>query len=102
MIGRISVRPAIFILLSIFFTTALRAQPVLPDMIGATQDGMNILSWTSQYNGIKSIAVQRSADSVYNFATIGYVKELGKGPQAFIDGHPMPGNNWYRLYIVFN
>lgn len=71
-------------------------------MIGATQDGMNILSWTCQYNGIKSIAVQRSADSVYNFTTIGYVKELAKGPQAFIDGHPMPGSNWYRLYIVFN
>ncbi len=102
MIERISVRPAIFILLSLLFATGLRAQPILPDMIGATQDGMNILSWTCQYNGIKSIAVQRSADSVYNFATIGYVKELAKGPQAFIDGHPMPGSNWYRLYIVFN
>src|SRR5690606_28824919 len=57
---------------------------------------------TSQYDVIKSIAVQRSADSAFNFATIGYVKKLGKGPQAFIDGHPMPGANWYRLYIVFN
>lgn len=78
------------------------AQPALPDMVGVTQRGVNILSWTCQYDGIKSIAVQRSADSTYNYATIGYVKNLKKGPQAFIDGHPNPGKNWYRLYIVFN
>lgn len=101
MIEQLSLRPVILLLLTLVLGTSLRAQPILPDMIGATQDGMNILSWTCQYDGIKSIAVQRSADSVFNFATIGYVKELRKGPQAFIDGHPMPGNNWYRLYIVF-
>lgn len=78
------------------------AQPLLPDMVGTTQKGVNILSWTSQYDGLKSIAVQRSADSTYNYVSIGYVKNLKKGPQAFIDGHPAPGKNWYRLYIVFN
>ncbi len=77
------------------------AQPPLPDMVGVTQKGLNILSWTSQYDKLKSIAVQRSADSFFNYTTIGYVKELKKGPQAFIDGHPMPGKNWYRLQIVF-
>lgn len=102
MIGKSPVTPAILALLLLFSASRLQAQPILPDMIGATQDGMNILSWVCQYNGIKSIAVQRSADSVYNFSTIGYVKELSKGSQAFIDGHPAPGNNWYRLYIVFN
>lgn len=74
----------------------------MPDMIGVTQNGMNVLTWTAQYDGIKSIAVQRSQDSVHNFATIGYVKDIKKGPQAFIDGHPNPGKNWYRLYIAFN
>ena len=83
-------------------TQLLKAQPVLPDIVGATDKGINVLSWTSQYDGIKSIAVQRSSDSVYNFATIGYVKNLKKVTQAFIDGHPVPGNNWYRLYINFN
>lgn len=78
------------------------AQPILPDMVGASDKGINVLSWTCQYDGIKSIAVQRSTDSVFNYATIGYVKNLKKGPQAYIDGHPDPGNNWYRLYIVFN
>lgn len=78
------------------------AQPILPDMVGASDKGINVLSWTCQYDGIKSIAVQRSTDSVYNYATVGYVKNLKKGPQAYIDGHPDPGSNWYRLYIVFN
>lgn len=87
-----------FTLLS--FTTL--AQPILPDIAGASEKGINVLSWTCQYDGIKSIAVQRSADSVYNYSTVGYVKNLKKGLQAFIDGHPAPGKNWYRLYIVFN
>jgi hypothetical protein len=91
-----------FVFLLMLATVKAYAQPALPDMVGVTQKGINILSWTSQYDGIKSIAVQRSADSNYNYATIGYVKNLKKGPQAFIDGHPSPGKNWYRLYIVFN
>ena len=80
---------------------AAKAQPTLPDIMVLTQNGVNIISWVSQYEGLKSIAVQRSADSVFNYATIGYVKNLKKGPQAFIDGHPNPGVNWYRLTIVF-
>lgn len=81
--------------------TSTYAQPILPDILGASDKGINILSWTCQYDGIKSIAVQRSSDSVYSYATIGYVKNKKKGPQAYIDGHPEIGTNWYRLYIVF-
>jgi hypothetical protein len=76
--------------------------PQLPYIAGATDRGISVLSWYCQYDGIKTIAVQRSRDSIHNFMTVGYVKNLKKGPQAFIDGHPMPGNNWYQLYIVFN
>lgn len=75
---------------------------MLPDITGSTSKGLNILSWECQYDGIKSIAVQRSSDSIYNYVTLGLVKNLKKGPQAYIDGHPKPGKNWYRLYIVFN
>ncbi len=95
-------RVLFFLLIFLLCNAKAFAQPSLPDMVGVTQKGVNILSWTCQYDGIKSIAVQRSADSNYNYATIGYVKNLKKGPQAFIDGHPNPGKNWYRLYIVFN
>lgn len=86
---------------TVFLATVV-AQPALPDMMAVTQNGVNVLSWVSQFEGVKSIAVQRSGDSVYNFSTIGYVKSVKKGSQAFIDGHPNPGANWYRLYIVFS
>ena len=80
----------------------LYAQPQLPDIAGTTTKGVNILTWTCQYDGIKSIAVQRSRDSAYSYATVGYVKNTKKGVQVFLDGHPAAGNNWYQLYIVFN
>ncbi len=89
--------------LSLLFVAATAfAQPTLPDITGSTDKGINVISWNCQYDGIKSIAVQRSSDSVYNFVTLGLVRNLKKGPQAYIDGHPKPGKNWYRLYIVFN
>lgn len=94
-------KPRLLIFFFLFIASKSFAQPLLPDMVGVTQKGMNILSWTSQYERLKSIAVQRSNDSFFNYATIGYVKDLKKGPQAFIDGHPMPGINWYRLQIAF-
>lgn len=82
--------------------SAAKAQPVLPEIATATSNGVNFLSWTNQYDGIRSIAVQRSPDSVFNWTVIGFVKNLKKGPQAYIDGHPRPGKNYYRLEIVFN
>lgn len=94
-------KPRLILCLLLLLSSRAIAQPLLPDLVGVTQKGMNLLSWTSQYQRLKSIAVQRSNDSFFNYATIGYVKDLQKGPQAFIDGHPLPGTNWYRLQIAF-
>lgn len=87
-----------------FLITALPAiaQPTLPDMIGSNEKGLVLLSWTCQYDGVKSISVLRSSDSTFNYSTVGYVKKLYKGVQGFIDGHPYPGKNYYKLAIVFN
>jgi hypothetical protein len=88
---------------SILFVGEANAQvPLLPDMSAGTEKAINFLTWNCQYDGIKSIAVQRSNDSVYNYVTIGYVKNLKPGVQAYIDGHPQPGKNFYRLYIAFD
>ncbi len=92
----------IFVVFALCFSPSAQAQPQLPDMASVTQKGLVVLGWTAQFDGIKSIAVQRSSDSVYNFTTIGFVKNTKKGPQGFIDGHPMPGKNYYRLYIAFS
>lgn len=85
-----------------FVTLLAHAQPALPEVAHATSKAVNFLSWTSPYEHIRSIAVQRSPDSVFNWQVIGFVKDLNQGPQAFIDGHPIPGRNFYRLEIVFS
>lgn len=77
------------------------AQPMLPDLTCVTQNGMNVITWNCQYDGIKSIAVQRSSDSSFNYITIGFVRQTQKGVQFYLDGHPHAGNNWYRLKIIF-
>lgn len=78
------------------------AQPVLPAISAVTEGGFTVLSWNNPYeSGLKSISVQRSADSNYNFSTIGYVSNLKKGVQSFVDAHPMVGKNWYRVVILF-
>jgi len=84
-------------------TTKIYAQPELPNIAVTTQGGINILSFSNPYeSGIKSIAVERSSDSVLNFTNIGYVGSVKKGPASFVDAHPMVGKNWYRLQIVFS
>jgi len=88
-------------LLAAFSPFITDAQPTLPDVAAAANNGIVILSWNCQYTGIKSITVLRSSDSVANYATIGKVKKLDKGTQAFVDGHPAPGKNFYRLIILF-
>jgi hypothetical protein len=102
MIRNVFLRLAIIIISAFVILPSSKAQPLLPDIQGEIQKGINVVSWITQFDGIKSIAVQRSNDSVFNFAAVGYVKNVKKGPQAFVDGHPNPGVNWYRLYIVFN
>lgn len=76
--------------------------PTLPDLLAITKDGINILSWNNPYDkGVKTIAVQRSADSNYNFVTIGVASKTTGGVANFVDPHPMAGKNWYRLIITF-
>lgn len=92
----------LFVLIIIAFSFTTIAQPALPDIISEEENGIVLLSWTCQYDGVKSIAVLRSADSNFNYSTVGFVKKLLKGTQAYADGHPMPGWNYYKLSIVFS
>lgn len=97
------IRAAIVLLLLLNVTNYTYAQPTLPDIAVVTQGGINVLSFLNPYeSGIKSIAVERSADSVVNFTTVGYVASVKKGAASFVDAHPLVGRNWYRLQIVFS
>lgn len=76
--------------------------PTLPDFSAVTKDGINILSFTNPYeSGVKIITVQRSADSNYNFTTIGTVPKITKGAAVYVDPHPLVGKNWYRIVLEF-
>jgi hypothetical protein len=101
MFNRLFLRSAILLLLLLSIHSTAFSQPTLPDMACVTQNGINILTWNCQYDGLKSIAVQRSTDSNFNYVTIGYVKDLKKGVQFYLDGHPKAGTNWYRITLIF-
>lgn len=95
-------RSALYSIIILFLSLRMAAQPTLPAIAGSAEKGLVVLSWTCQYNGVKSIAVMRSSDSAFNYSIIGYVKKLDKGVQAFVDGHPLAGKNFYRLSVVFS
>lgn len=92
----------LFILVFLFGALDVAAQPTLPDIAGSAKNGIVILSWVCQYNGIKSITVLRSSDSINNYTVIGHVKKRDKGVEAFVDGHPVAGKNYYKLSIIFS
>jgi hypothetical protein len=94
--------PLRILFLLLLFSQVCNAQPPqLPAMNIITEKAQNILTWTNQYDGIKSIAVQRSIDSIRNFVTIGIINTPKKGPMTFTDERPMPGRNHYRLMVDF-
>jgi hypothetical protein len=93
------------ILFSSFFANAQVSEaiqvPQLPAMQIVTDETINILSWNSQYHGIKSIAIQRFSDSLNNFVTIGLVTKPKIGLHSYTDIQPLVGVNSYRLLILF-
>lgn len=94
---------AAFVLLAPLGTRAQQtAYPDLPSMTVVTEKATNKLGWNCQYDGVKSIAIQRSSDSVKNFITIGVINNPRKGQQSFVDERPMVGRNNYRLFILFS
>ncbi|MCL6524082.1 MAG: hypothetical protein K6T34_05405 [Thermoflavifilum sp.] len=46
------------------------------------------------------IGVQRSADSLYNFSTIGYAPESHSRQMQFIDRQPLPDSAYYKLIFI--
>jgi hypothetical protein len=92
---------AVILLSNLIVNAQASKVPQLPAMQIVTEQAKNILSWTSQYDGIKSIAIQRSADSVRNFVTIGVLATPKKGIQTYTDLRPLIGKNSYRLSILF-
>ncbi|MBL7764550.1 MAG: hypothetical protein JNJ58_00520 [Chitinophagaceae bacterium] len=85
----------------LLFSLQARSQPELPAMNLVTEKAFNILKCTVQFDGVRSIAVQRSADSIRNFITIATTNAPKKGLFSYIDKHPTVGMNYYRLSVIF-
>lgn len=74
--------------------------PVLPNFSALIKTGKIQLDWLSGFSNVKEIGIQRSLDSVLNFYTIGYASEPASMRNAYLDNKPLPGSNYYRLFIL--
>lgn len=77
------------------------SQALLPHITVYNKNGEMYISWTSGYTGIKQIGVQRSQDSLFNYATIGFAHDPNKKVNEFIDRKPQAGKIFYRLFVLF-
>ncbi|MEZ2445181.1 hypothetical protein AB6805_25855 [Chitinophaga sp. RCC_12] len=75
--------------------------PVLPNFTASIKTGRIQLDWISGFTQVKEIGIQRSLDSVLNFNTIGYASYPTQTRNAYLDNKPLPGSNYYRLFILF-
>lgn len=74
---------------------------MLPNFTASIKTGRIQLDWISGFTQVKEIGVQRSLDSVLNFNTIGYASYPTQTRNAYLDNKPLPGTNYYRLFILF-
>lgn len=74
-------------------------QALLPNITVINKNGKNVVSWSSPYNSIRQIGVQRSQDSLFNYATIGFVHRPDTKINSYTDDRPYGGVNFYRLFI---
>lgn len=98
--GFLLVSYCVIVLLIVSGGDRAHAQALLPHITVQYKNGKNYLSWRSGYSGIKQIGVQRSQDSLFNYATIGHVSQPDKKVNQFVDSRPRPGQNYYRLFIL--
>ncbi len=83
-------------------TTAQEAEiPTLPSIKIETKDGYNNLSWVNTYDGLKSVIILRSADSILSFVTVGTIPNAKSGVHKFVDKSPLLGNNFYKVRLLF-
>lgn len=100
------VRSIIAVVIFIGTITTAKAQqvptvPVLPNFQALIKPGKIQLDWISGFPNAAQIGIQRSLDSVLNFVTIGYASYPTESRNAYLDNKPLPGKNYYRLFILF-
>ena len=90
------------VLISLFiFQKKSFAQDTLPN-ISVTQISNKVLiSWTNSFSTVTTINIQRSYDSLKNFATIGSVLNVKAKSNGFVDAKEFKPSQYYRVFISF-
>lgn len=83
--------------------SASHAQDTLPRLTVRNISNKIIISWRTTYGArISTINIQRSADSIKNFTTIGSVLEPNNRENGFVDSKAPNPNMFYRVFIAFD
>jgi len=95
-----------FIFALFFFCLAISgnvfAQDTLPSISVKNRNGKIIISWKNTYGAkINNINIQRSADSVKKFTTIGTVLNPLNKENGYVDAKPPQGKIFYRVFVAF-
>lgn|GEM_PF-6616947 len=89
------------IAVGIMATVNACAQPDLPNIACVRTDSGVVLSWKCQYDGVSSVVVRRSADSMHHYDSIGTVADVRRGIQQYRDMVPPAGRCFYKVTVVF-
>jgi hypothetical protein len=95
------------ILLAIAFLIGISgigfAQDTLPKITVTKLGRKALVSWVNPFSNTTNINIQRSADSLKGFSTIGSVINVDARTNGFVDTKEfLPSNQYYRLFISFN
>ena len=95
----------VLLLMSLIMITSpgLFAQDTLPKF-SLKNAGNNriIISWTNNYQRVKQISIQRSADSLKNYKTILTVPDPMNKSNGYADTKATSDNMFYRLFIMLD
>lgn len=100
--GRSALKLSVVLACLLTLSFSAYSQALLPNINVFFKNGKTHIAWTSGYNSIKQIGVQWSQDSLYNYATIGYVSSPNKKINEYVDSKARAGKNYYRLFILFS
>ncbi|MEO6681291.1 MAG: hypothetical protein ABIN48_00570 [Ginsengibacter sp.] len=90
------------IFLSIGISQISFGQDTLPKLSVSKLGRKVIVSWVNPYKNVVNINIQRSADSLKGFTTIGSVINVDAQTNGFVDTKEfLPSNQYYRLFISF-
>lgn len=81
----------------------ISAQDTLPKFtVKNVGNNRIIISWTNNYQQVKQISIQRSADSLKSYKTILTVPDPMNKSNGYVDTKATSDNMFYRLFIVFD